>query len=52
MTASARVAGDVRHADHSVSPGVGLEATTSAFTCVIRMPDAPGHWQLRGTLSF
>ena len=50
MTASARMAGGVSHADHSVSPGDGLEATTSAFTCVIRMPDTPGHWRLRRAL--
>ena len=39
------------HADHSVSPGVGLAAATSAFTSVIRMPDTLGHWKLGGALS-
>ena len=49
--APVRVVEGVRHADHCVSPGVGLEATTSAFTSVIRMPDTPGHRRLRGALN-
>ena len=39
------------HADHAVSPGVGLAAATSAFASVIRMPDTLGQWKLGGALS-
>ena len=35
----------------ALSAGVGLKATTSAFTSVIRIPDTPGHRRLRGALN-
>ena len=38
-----RVAEAVGHADHCVSPGVGLAAATSSSTSVIRTPDILGH---------
>ncbi len=38
-----RVAEAAGHADHCVSPGVGLAAATSSFTSVIPSPDNLGH---------
>ena len=39
------------HADHSVSPGDGLEAAPSSLTYVIRMPDTLSHQELSGALN-
>ena len=46
-----RVGEAAGRADHSVSPGVGLAATTSSFTSVIRTPDTLAHLSLGGVAS-